>query len=80
VKERVLTILIALDCFLFALLTLGNCKRGETISAAAWSLERDGKVLGRVFRPAIDWLFTAIEADHCFVSYVAERRFYSGAL
>lgn len=42
-KPRLLRILIALDVFVFALLTVGGSKRNETISAAAWSLEIDGK-------------------------------------
>lgn len=33
-KARLLMVLVALDIFLLAFLTLGNCKRGETISAA----------------------------------------------
>lgn len=73
-RARILTILIALDVFAFALLTLGNCKRDETISSAAWSLELDGKLLGKVFRPVIDALFSAVEADHCRLSFKSERQ------
>jgi hypothetical protein len=66
-------ILIALDVLIFAILCLGNVKRGETISAAAWSLELDGKWQGKLFRPIIDWLFTYIERDHCQVSWNIEN-------
>lgn len=72
-KLRLLRILIALDIFVFALLTLGGSKRNETISAAAWSLELDGKWQGRVFRPLIDWLMTRLERDHCLQSWLAEQ-------
>ena len=78
--SRTLIILIAIDHMIFALLTLGNCRRGETMSAAAWRLEGKGKWQGKVTRPAIDWLFTWVEADHCFVSYVAEQHIYRGRL
>lgn len=73
-KFRLLRILIALDIFVFALLTLGGAKRNETISSAAWSLELDGKWQGRVSRPLIDWLFTWLERDHCQQSWVTESK------
>jgi len=72
--QRLLTVLIALDVFAFACLTLGNCKRNETISSAAWSLEQDGKLLGRIFRPAIDWLFARIERKHCHTAWLIENK------
>ena len=75
-RQRILIVLIAVDHLAFALITLGHCKRGETISAAAWALERNGKLQGRIFRPFIDWLFTWIERDHCQVSYEAEKHIY----
>lgn len=71
-KQRILAILIALDIFLFALACLGNVKPGETASAAAWSLELDGKWQGRLFRPLIDTLFFWQER-HCFQAYTYER-------
>ena len=72
-SARILQILIALDCLCFALLTLGNVKRGETMSSAAWSLEQDGKWQGRIMRPLIDALFF-FDPDHCAVSYLNEHR------
>ena len=60
----------------FALITLGNCKRGETISAAAWALDQNGKLQGRIFRPFIDWIFTRIERNHCQVSWLSEKHMY----
>ena len=29
----------------------------ETLSARAWRADRDGKILGKIFRPTIDFLF-----------------------
>ena len=76
-RQRILIVLIAVDHLALAIATLGYCKRGQTISAAAWALEQNGKFMGRTFSPAIDWLFTCIERDHCQVSYESEKHMYS---
>ncbi|WP_341649922.1 hypothetical protein [Thauera humireducens] len=57
------------------MLTLGAGSPDETLSAAAWRTEQDGKALGHIFRPAIDWLFAALfdDLDHCRKSYESER-------
>lgn len=73
-RQRLLNLLIALDQFLFCLLTLGRSHPDETASAAAWRLEREGKWQGRVFRPLIDLLFRPIERDHCYLSWLSEVR------
>lgn len=78
-KQRILIALIALDSLALAIITLGYCKRGETISAALWSLEKNGKFMGRIFRPVIDWLFTWIERDHCRLSWLAEKHMYEAS-
>ena len=75
-RQRILIVLIAVDHLALAIATLGYCKRGETISAAAWSLEQNGKLVGRIFRPFIDWLFTWVERDHCYVSWLSEKHMY----
>ena len=75
-KIRLLRILIALDIFVFALLTLGHANRNETISAAAWSLETDNKILGKIFRPLIDFLLSPLEKDHCYGSWLGEVSTY----
>ena len=75
--RRLLVILVGLDQFLFTLLTLGECKRGETISAAAWSMEQSDKLLGKVFRPLIDLLFSPVERDHCASSWMIEQYLYA---
>ena len=76
-RARLLKILIALDIFAFALLTLGGARRNETISAAAYSLELADKWQGRLFRPLIDRLLCAIERNHCRVSWLAEKDKYT---
>lgn len=64
---RILNILIALDCFLFCLVCLGNVQRGETASEAAYKLERDGRFFG-FMRPVIDTLFF-FDPQHCQRAY-----------
>jgi hypothetical protein len=74
VKHRTLAILIALDVLLLALLTLGGSKRNETISSCLWTLEQDGRLLGRALRPVVDWLFSPLERNHCATSYFVENK------
>ena len=76
IRQRILIFLIALDHICLVLLTLGNCARGETISASAWRQEQAGRLQGRIFRPLIDSLFHFIEPDHCNQSWLAERHMY----
>lgn len=71
-KKRVLNLLIALDQFLFCLLTLGKSHPDETASAAAWRLEKEDKWQGKLFRPFIDFLFLPIEKNHCFLAWQSE--------
>lgn len=70
-KSRVLNILIALDQLAYVLITLGNGKPDETMSAAAWRLEQKGQWFGKIARPAIDTLFFW-DKDHCRTSAEAE--------
>lgn len=70
-KRRILNLLIAFDQFVWVLLTLGNGSPDETISAALWRMEGQGKLAGRVFRPVVDVLFW-FDPDHCRTSYNAE--------
>lgn len=75
-KKRLLMILTAFDHWLMTMITLGNCRPGEYISSAAWSLERDGKLLGRIFRPLIDRIFARWESDHCYKSWLGQKHLY----
>jgi hypothetical protein len=76
IRQRLLILLIALDHLALAIITLGNCARGETISASAWRQEQAGKLQGRLARPVIDWFFRVVEKDHCQVSWQAEKHMY----
>ncbi|NDD55947.1 DNA helicase UvrD [bacterium] len=70
--NRLLNIIIALDQLAFALLTLGSSAPDETMSSAAYRLERAGKWQGKLFRPVIDFLFSMFEHEHCKKAYLAE--------
>ena len=73
--RRLLNILIALDQFLFVLITLGHAMPDETMSAGAYRLEHEGHWAGKFFRPVIDFIFWHLfrDRDHCFFAAVAER-------
>lgn len=70
-KRRILNLAIALDQFLYVLVTLGNGSPDETLSAAAWRWESMGKWQG-LLRPVIDTLFF-FDRNHCWNSFEAER-------
>ena len=74
--EKLLNALLWLDIKVFALITLGNCRKGETISAASWSLYLDGKWQGRVAVPVIDWLFSRWQTQHCKNAYHWQQEIY----
>lgn len=71
-KRRVRHLLIAIDQLAWVLLTLGRGHPDETISAAAWRMEQQGKMAGRILRPLIDVLFRPLERDHCRLAYESE--------
>ncbi len=74
----VLRFLLWLDIKVFVLVTLGNCRPGETISAASWSLLLDGKWQGRVAVPVINFLARCVGdgADHCRRAYLWQINLY----
>ena len=72
-NRRVLNLLIALDQLAWVILTLGNGMPDETISAALWRMESQGKWAGKLFRPVVDALFW-FDRHHCFTAWLAERR------
>lgn len=73
-KKRLLCILIAADVLALALITLGGSKRNETISSCLWTLEKDGKPIGGLLRPVVDWCFSPLEERHCATSYFVENK------
>lgn len=70
--QRILHLLIALDQMTYVILTLGAGSPDETLSAAAWRTEQDGKFWGVVMRPVIDLLFLAFERNHCKTAFESE--------
>lgn len=70
-KQRLINLFISLDQFLFCWLTLGAADPDETFSAAAWRWERDGRWIGRFWRPVIDTIFF-FQPDHCYKAYGEE--------
>jgi hypothetical protein len=67
--KRLFHALLWLDVKILWALTFGNCRPGETISAAAWSLYLDGKWQGRLFVPIIDCFFRYWQRSHCLDAY-----------
>jgi hypothetical protein len=67
--SRALTIAYIFDNLLLALVTLGNCDIGDTLSSKAHQLDVKGRPQGRLFRPLIDWLFSGMEPNHCYQAY-----------
>jgi hypothetical protein len=72
----VLRFLIWVDVQVLRLATLGKSRPGETISAAAWSLEMDGKWQGKLLVPVIDFLFRPWMADHCRKAWLWQKHLY----
>ena len=70
---RLVNVLLALDCFLFSVLTLGRSYPSESFSSAAYRAESMGKVYGKA-RPVIDWLFGLLgQKRHCQTAYFSAR-------
>ena len=69
---RLQNLLIALDQFLFCVLTLGAAYPDETASSAAWRSELQGKWQGKLFRPCIDFILAPLQKDHCRKAYESE--------
>jgi hypothetical protein len=73
-KNRILKILIALDKLVYQIITLGYGSEFDTISSASYRMEQKGRLIGRISRPVIDWIFDKIgDPDHCFTSYISAK-------
>jgi hypothetical protein len=72
----ILRVLIALDQFINV--AICNGEPDETMSSAAYRMERDGHFWG-FMRKVIDFLFYPLQRDHCRAAYESEllRRQYS---
>jgi len=67
--KRIVNMLLAFDCFLFSVCTLGKSYTSESFSSAAWRAERAGQFYGRS-RKWIDRLFNLLgQTDHCRVAF-----------
>lgn len=64
-------LLISIDQFVNA---LRGGSPDETLSAAAFRTEIQGKWGGRIFRPLIDLLFRPFQKEHCRSAYIAELK------
>jgi hypothetical protein len=72
IKRRILNVLISFDQFIFSVITLGWSFPDETISSALYRYEQKGSRFAHYGRRFVDWLFTYIEDNHCYQSYLAE--------
>ena len=73
-KDRILKILIALDKLVYQIITLGYGSLHDTISSAAYRMEQKGRLVGKLSRPVIDWVFYKFGSErHCFVSYISAK-------
>lgn len=73
----ILKTLIWLDVQVLRIVTLGKSRPGETISAAAWSLEMDGKWQGKyLLRPLIDLIFWPVQKHHCEQAWFWQKDLY----
>ena len=73
VVNRIINVLLALDNFVFALVTLGGSYPFESFSSAAYRAESMGKFYGKA-RPAIDWIFELLgQREHCKQAYFSAK-------
>ena len=72
IKRRLWNVLVSIDQLFYVLVTLGYGNPDETLSSAAYRTEKDGKLLGKFFRPIIDWLFSWKEENHCHDAFNRE--------
>ena len=71
--SRIINVLLALDNFVFALVTLGGSYPSESFSSAAYRAEARGEIYGNA-RPAIDWLFGLLgQKEHCKQAYFSAK-------
>lgn len=68
--KYILNVLIAIDQLIN---TLIGGYPDETLSASAWIGEQQGKILPKIFRPIIDFIFLIFEKDHCYKAAMSEK-------
>ena len=73
-KTRLMNILVIFDKLVYQLITLGYGSRFDTVSSAAYRMEQKGRLVGKLSRPVIDWVFSALgDEKHCFTSYISAK-------
>jgi len=71
-KQYLINVLIGID-------QLGTTLLGgwpdETISSFMYRLDNKDKIIGKILRPTIDWLFSwqGLQGGHCYHSYLNEQ-------
>ena len=73
VLRRIANVFICIDQLAFSILTLGSSAPDETLSAAAYRLEQQGRLAGRIFRPLIDGILF-FDPLHCRRAHEAELK------
>lgn len=74
-KQRIFNAIVVADQTAHSIITFGDSYPDETMSSAAWRMEKEGRFFGFT-RPLIDKIFSFWEQDHCKSSYFSEvRRF-----
>lgn len=71
IVTRITNLLVCLDQMVFSIITLGSSAPDETLSAAAYRLEQQGRLAGRIFRPLIDGILF-FDPYHCRKAYESE--------
>jgi hypothetical protein len=72
IRFRLYNLFIAVDQLLWVIITLGKGSPDETISATSYRLEQQDKIMGKLLRPAIDFIFSLYEKEHCKKSALSE--------
>lgn len=73
-RDRIIKVLIALDKLAYQIMTLGYGSEFDTISSAAYRMEQKGRLVGKLSRPVIDWVFSKFGNErHCFESYISAK-------
>lgn len=73
-RLRATNLFVAVDQLCWVLVTLGHGAPDESISAALYRMELQGKWAGRLLRPVVDVLLHPLGPDHCYWAHVAEVR------
>ncbi len=72
--NRLRNLLITFDKLIYQIMTLGYGSQFDTVSSAAYRMEQKGRLVGKLSRPVIDWIFSLVgDEKHCFTSYISAK-------